>query len=235
MNPNTTGHISILLIPFILLGFINKKKFIILIWLISLFIITIVESRSTLLAWLLCLSSYLIVLKFPKINFVFTTILVCTSTLISVYAIDFAVWLLFDVLNLLGHYDTRFLYLEYNGRDVIWESALNRFYNEPYFGLGFGGSKFEIEGHTFDTHNGFLEILLRLGLIGTILFFIYSLNLSYMISKSNLNIKPILVVSLVAIMSLATNSATFFVFNYLFLYVNILIYVAFIFNKRTEL
>lgn len=232
MNPNTTGHISIILIPFLLLGFINKKKFIILIWLISLYIITVLESRSTLLAWLLCLLSYLIVLKFPKINFFLITILVCICTLTSMYAIDFAIWLLHDVFNLLGQYDTRFLYLGYNGRDVIWESALDRFYDEPYFGLGFGGSKFEVDGHKFDTHNGFLEILLRLGLIGTILFSIYSVNLSYMISKSNESIKPILVVSLVAIMSLATNSATFFVFNYLFLYVNILIYAAFILNKR---
>ena len=233
-NPNITGHISIMIIPLILLGIYDKKKWIFYLWLLALVVVVITESRSTLMAWVLCLTIYLLVTKIPKINFIGVTTLVSFTTVFSAYAIDIATWLLFTTLNLAGTYNTRFLYLKYNGRDVIWEYALNRFYEEPLFGLGFGGAKFEIEGHVLDTHNGFLEILIRLGLIGTLIFLTYILSLCYMISKSHPSFKPALIVSVVAIMSLATNSSTFFVFNYLFLYVNIIVYAFYISNKKLK-
>lgn len=233
-NPNITGHISIMIIPLILLGIYDKKKWIFYLWSLALVVVIITESRSTLMAWVLCLSIYLLVTKTPNINFIGVTTLVSLTTVLSAYAIDIATWLLFTSLNLAGTYNTRFLYLQYNGRDVIWEYALNRFYEEPLFGLGFGGAKFEIEGHVLDTHNGFLEILIRLGLIGTLIFLVYILNLCYMISKSHPSLKPALTVSVVAIMSLATNSSTFFVFNYLFLYVNIIVYASYVGSKKTK-
>lgn len=231
-NPNITGHISIMIIPLILIGIFDKKKLVMTLWFFSLVIVIVTESRSTLMAWALCLATYLVVKKIPKINTFGIIILVILTTIFSAYAIDIAVWLLFNSLNLSGQYDTRFLYLEYNSRDIIWEYASNRFYNQPFFGLGFGGSKFDLDGEILDTHNGYLEILIRLGLIGTFIFLIFILNLCYMISKSKSYFKPALIVSLVAIMSLATNSSTFFVSNYLFLYVNIIIFSAYVYSQN---
>ncbi|MEX7492958.1 O-antigen ligase family protein, partial [Acinetobacter baumannii] len=113
MNPNITGHLSVMLLPFILLG-LRKKKFIVLAMVIALLVAIITASRSTLMALLLSCAGYVFVSMFPRIKFLIVFLLILTTTLVSMYAVDFAVWLLKDVLNLVDKYDSRFLYLGYN-------------------------------------------------------------------------------------------------------------------------
>ncbi|MGY3822779.1 O-antigen ligase family protein [Acinetobacter haemolyticus] len=222
MNPNITGHLSVMLLPFILLG-LKKKKFIILAIMIAFVVAIITASRSTLMALLLSCAGYIFVSMFPRIRFPIVFLIVLTTTLLSMYAVDFAVWLLKDVLNLVDKYDSRFLYLGYNGRDILMEQALERFSHQPVLGLGFDGAKFEIDGHALGTHNGLLDLLLRLGYAGSALFAIFSIVLIKIASNLKQPFKAASIMALIAIFSLSTNSSTFFVFNYLFLYVLILI------------
>lgn len=222
MNPNITGHLAVMLLPFTLLG-LKSKKFIILAIGIAFVVALITASRSTLMALLLSCGGYVFVNMYPKVKFPIVFILVSFTTLLSLYAVDFAVWLLTDVFHLVGKYDSRFLYLGYNGRDILMEQALERFSSQPILGLGFGGAKFEIDGHTLGTHNGLLDLLLRLGYAGTTLFALFSILLVKIASGLKPPFKAASIMALIAIFSLATNSSTFLVFNYLFLYVLILI------------
>lgn len=222
MNPNITGHLAVMLLPFILLG-LKNKKFIILAIGIAFVVALITASRSTLMALLLSCGGYIFISMYPKVKFPIVFILVLFTTLLSMYAVDFAVWLLSDVFHLVGNYDSRFLYLGYNGRDILMEEALTRFSNQPILGLGFDGAKFEIDGHELGTHNGLLDLLLRLGYAGTTLFALFSILLVKIASGLKPPFKAASIMALIAIFSLATNSSTFFVFNYLFLYVLVLI------------
>lgn len=230
MNPNITAHMALMLSPFILLGLKTKKMKALLLLLVSL-LIAITASRSGLLAFLLSVSSYIFVSYFKNIKFVFLTVLIAATTLISIYGVDIAVWLFSEVISK-ENSSSRLLYTGYNGRDILMDHALERFSSQPWFGLGFDGAKFELDGHELGTHNGMLDLLLRLGIIGTALFSLFSICLVYMASKANIAIKPVVVMSLVAIFSLSTNSSTFFVFNYLFLYAVILTYVGYINKKK---
>lgn len=226
MNPNITAHMAVMLSPFVLLGLGTRKMKFLLILLIFA-IVSITASRSGLLSFFLASASYILVSYFRNIKFIWVVILVSLTTLISMYGVDIALWFFSEIIPLIGKTESRLLYLGYNGRDVLVEQALQRFYAQPWFGLGFDGAKFEIDGHELGTHNGMLDLLLRLGIIGTTLFAFFSICLCYMASKAEKNIKPAVVMSLVAIFSLSTNSSTFFVFNYLFLYAVILTYIGY--------
>lgn len=232
MNPNITGHLSVMMLPYILLGLKNKKV-IFLAMAIALVVALITASRSTLMAFLLSCGGYLYISMFPRVRFPVVFLLILITTLISMYAVDFAVWLLKDVLNLVGNYDSRFLYLGYNGRDILMEQALERFSKQPILGLGFDGAKFEIDGHELGTHNGLLDLLLRLGYAGAAIFSVFTAVLIKIASELKPPFKAASIMALIAIFSLATNSSTFFVFNYLFLYVLILICAGQVAKKST--
>lgn len=226
MNPNVTAHMAVMLSPFVLLG-LNTKKMKVLLILLVFVILGITASRSGLLAFLLATASYLLVSYFKNIKFIWVTILISATTLISMYGVDIALWFFSEVIPIIGKSDSRLLYLGYNGRDILFEQAIQRFYTQPWFGLGFDGAKFEIDGNKLGTHNGLLDLLLRLGIIGTAIFAFFSVCLVYLASNANKSIKPVAIMSLVAIFSLSTNSSTFFVFNYLFLYAVILTYIGY--------
>lgn len=230
MNPNITAHMAVMLSPFVLLG-LNTKKMKALLILLVFAIVGITASRSGLLAFLLATISYLLVSYFKNIKFIWVTILISATTLISMYGVDIALWFFSEVIPIIGKSDSRLLYLGYNGRDILFEQAIERFYTQPWFGLGFDGAKFEIDGNKLGTHNGLLDLLLRLGIIGTAIFAFFSVCLAYLASNANKSIKPVAIMSLVAIFSLSTNSSTFFVFNYLFLYSVILVYIGY-YNKK---
>ena len=229
MNPNITAHMAVMLSPFVLLG-LNKRSMKALLIFVVFLILVITASRSGLLAFLLAISSYIFVSYFKKIKLIPLFILISSTTLISMWGVDLAVWIFQEFLTK-GEYNSRLLYTGYNGRDVLMVHALERFNMQPWFGLGFDGAKFEIDGHELGTHNGMLDLLLRLGIIGTALFAFFSICLCYMASKADKKVKPVVVMSLVAIFSLSTNSSTFFVFNYLFLYAVILTYVGYCKNR----
>lgn len=226
MNPNITSHLSLMLLPFILLG-LDKKIYKILAITIVLALTIITASRSALLALVLSLLAYFLVIKFPKINFLTLTLTMLLAIVISIYAVETAIWIFSNISYLLGGSSSRLLYTGYNGRDVLLEYAINRFETQPILGLGFDATKFNLDGHILGTHNGLIEILLKFGIIGTVIFIIFCLNLIWMASKNNNKFKPVAIMSLCAIFSLSTNSSTFFVLNYLFIYVIILVFVGY--------
>ncbi|WP_446089707.1 O-antigen ligase family protein [Acinetobacter sp. 1124_18A] len=227
MNPNITAHMAVMLLPFIMLG-IRTFKFRLLAVLIALAISIVTASRSATMALALSVGVFALFSFFPRLRFVSVLIVVLAATLISAYGVDI-VSAVIAKYSITG--DSRLLYTGYNSRDILMQIAVERFKGQPWFGLGFDGAKFELDGHELGTHNGLLDLLLRFGIIGTSIFAIFMLYLGFMVSRQKKPFKPVSAMALVAIMSLSTNSSTFFVFNYLFLYVVVLIYVGY-FNRK---
>lgn len=225
-NPNITGHLSVILLPFALLGLPGKRLKYISIFIVLLIVLS-TASRSSLMALLLGLTTYLLVYKFQKLSFLALTSIIAIVVLISMYAVEIAVSIFNKFSSLLSGVDSRLLYLSYNGRDKIFDYALSRFETQPWFGLGFGGTKFDLDGHILGTHNGYIELLLKFGILGTTLFFLYSISLLWMTSKHNTKYKASTMMSLAAISSLSTNSSTFFVLNYLFIYCVMLVSIGY--------
>lgn len=232
MNPNITAHMAVMLMPFILLGIESKKAKIFAI-LVAYVVILVTASRSGLMALTFGLAGFFFVSIFKKSNFFVIFSLVLGSMLVSLFAVDIFVYLL-SILPQVHESDSHLLYTGYNGRDILMELALERYRSQPWFGLGFDGAKFDIhgDGSELGTHNGLLDLLLRVGIIGSALFFIYSVHLTYLTSKNNNIVKPAATMALISIFSLSTNSSTFFVFNYLFLYTIILVYSGYEIEKK---
>lgn len=224
MNPNVTSQLSVMLLPFVILGLNNRRLKAAGICIVLLIAI-ITASRSTLMALLLSVIIYITVAKFPKLKFPSLLLILSTTTVISIYAVDIAIWVFNAFSSFLSQSNSRLLYLGYNGRDVLLDLAIERFKTQPYFGLGFGGVKFDFDGHVLGTHNGLIEILIKFGAIGAIIFTIFIISLISIISKHDPKFKAVSMMSLTAILSLSTNSSTFFVLNYLFIYTVLLVYL----------
>lgn len=226
MNPNITAHMTVMLLPFILLG-LKTFKAKALASIIALIIIVITASRSGLMALFLGLGSYIFIHYFKKSKFLIVTSLVVLTTVVSAFAVDIAVLLISNYLQD-SDFHSRLMYTGYNGRDILMDQALERFSHQPWFGLGFDGAKFDVgNGHELGAHNGLIELLLRIGVIGATIFGIFNLYLSFIISKQKLPFKAASTMALVSIFSLSTNSSTFYVFNYLYLYVVLIAYLGY--------
>ncbi|QXA07978.1 O-antigen ligase family protein [Acinetobacter pittii] len=226
MNPNITAHMTVMILPFIFLG-LKSFKTKALAFVIALIIIVITASRSGLMALFLALGSYIFINYFKKSNFFIITSLVVLTTVVSAFAVDIAVLLISNYLQD-SDFHSRLMYTGYNGRDILMEQALERFSHQRWFGLGFDGAKFDVgDGHELGAHNGLIELLLRLGVIGATIFGIFNLYLSFIISKQELPFKAASMMAFVSIFSLSTNSSTFYVFNYLYLYVVLLAYLGY--------
>lgn len=230
-NPNLTSHTLATILPFTLMVKRKNSLYIVLCFfvLISLYYYA---SRSALLAIIFGVIGYIISLKFHKKKTLFYFFYVVLVIYLSYSIVD----LLIDFLTLYGQYfdgvDSRLLYTGYNGRDILFEQAFDRFEGNELFGLGFDGAKFEIGyDHVLSTHNGFLEILLRLGYGGMIIFGAILFYMLWKISQvKEKYTRSAAFMSFIIIMSLSTNSSTFYVFNYYFYYL-ILIYCIAVFNK----
>ncbi|MGM8909328.1 O-antigen ligase family protein [Psychrobacter sp. 1U1] len=225
-NPNITSHLSVMILPFIFLG-LDQKKYKALAVIIVIFITAITASRSAVLAFSLGLLTYVFVSIFPKSNF-FTLLVLLLSVLgISIYSVEIAEWASGSFSGLASSSDSRLLDTGYNGRDVLMQLALERFKSQPMLGLGFDGVKFDFDGHELSAHNGLVEILMKFGIIGTFIFTLFCLSLTWMTSKHNARFKAATIMSLATIFSLSTNSSTFFVLNYLAIYPILLVYLGY--------
>ncbi|WP_223550248.1 O-antigen ligase family protein [Aestuariivivens sp. NBU2969] len=58
-------------------------------------------------------------------------------------------------------------------RFSIYSYFLNNYLKTPYFGLGLGDTKFQINGITYNTHNQFLHYLVVGGPLGLLFFIVY--------------------------------------------------------------
>lgn len=226
MNPNITSHLSVMILPFILLGMDQKKYKLIAVIIVSL-ITVITASRSATLAFGLGLLSYLFITAFPRSNFFTLFLLIATVLGLSIYSVEIADWASGSFTGLASSSDSRLLDTGYNGRDILMHLALERFQSQPVLGLGFDGVKFDFGGRELGTHNGLIETLIKFGIVGTSIFTLFCLYLIWMTSKHNARFKAATVMSLAAIFSLSTNSSTFFVLNYLFIYTVVLVYLGY--------
>lgn len=229
MNPNITSHLAVMLLPIVMLG-LNSKTYKFLAFFLVFVISIVTASRSAMMALVLGMLSYVLVSRYPRLGAYSLLFILSFAVVFSIYSVDIAVWIFNKFSSLLGGTNSRLLYTGYNGRDVLMEYALNRFEKQPILGLGFDGTKFEVGGTVKGTHNGLMELLLKFGILGTVIFLIFILNLVWMTSKHNSNFKAVTMMSLTLILSLATNSSTFFVLNYLFIYTLLLVYLGFKFQ-----
>ncbi|WP_367103882.1 O-antigen ligase family protein [uncultured Psychrobacter sp.] len=226
MNPNITSHLAVMLSPFVLLG-LDQKKYKVLLVGILLVILLATASRSATLAFALGLLSYIVVAQFPRSGFLALLLLLGSVLLASIYSVDIATWFSTRFAELVSSSDSRLLNTGYNARDILLEISINRFKEKPLLGVGFDGTKIILEGHELGTHNGLVETLLKLGIIGTTIFVAFFLSMIWMTSKHNKIFKPATVMSLTAILSLSTNSSTFLILNYLFIYSVFLVYLGY--------
>lgn len=230
-NPNLTSHTMATILPFSLMVKRSKTLYIVLSGIV-LYSLYSYASRSALLAIIFGVLGYWLSLK----NFKRKGLMFAVYSIVVIYLSYNIVDLIIDFLSLYGRYfngvDSRLLYTGYNGRDILFEQAYERFEGNEFFGLGFDGSKFELGfDHVLSTHNGFLEILLRLGYGGMIIFGVILFYILLKISQVKESYtRSAAFMSFVVIMSLSTNSSTFYVFNYYFYYL-ILIYCIAVFNK----
>ena len=224
-NPNITAHVFIMLTPFCLL-IPHKIRYYILLLSIVLLGLIMFASRSAFMAFILGIVVYFTSLYFDRVKYKFSLYLFFLALVIylSYDAVNIAIQVMSKYNYLFSNVDSRLLYLSYNGRDLIYDMALERLKGHELFGLGFEGAKFESEmGHILSTHNGFLELFIRIGYIGTIIFSALLILMIYNISKTkNKYFRGAALMGFVIILSLATNSSTFFVFNYLFYYIIIM-------------
>lgn len=232
-NPNITSHLSVMLLPLILLG-LDKNRYKVLAIILVILVTLITASRSSTLALFLSLFAYAFVTKFPKSHFITLFLLLGTILVFSFYSVDIATWVSSSFSSVTSASDSRLLNTGYNGRDVIMQLAMDRFKAQPIIGLGFDGVKFEIEGHELGTHNGLIETLIKFGIVGTTIFTAFFLSLIWMTSKHNSVFKPATVMSLAAILSLSTNSSTFLLLNYLFIYSVLLAYLGYGIKSQSE-
>ncbi|KAA3653458.1 MAG: O-antigen ligase family protein [Calditrichaeota bacterium] len=69
------------------------------------------------------------------------------------------------------------------GRTQLWRLVFNEFLTHPYFGIGYNGfwtsQIIDSDWVTFQAHNGYLDILNELGLVGAFLFFSTLIGLMY--------------------------------------------------------
>lgn len=226
MNPNITSHLSVMLLPFILLG-MDKTRYRLLAIILVLVIVSITASRSATMALILSLLAYALVTKLPKGTFISLTLIIAAVLYISIYAVETAEWIFNHFTELANVSNSRLLDTGYNGRDVLMQIAIDRFESQPILGLGFDSTKIQVGGNELGTHNGLIEILLKFGIIGASIFTALCLSLIWLTSKHNKKFKAATVMSLAAIFSLSTNSSTFFVLNYLFIYPIILVYLGY--------
>lgn len=226
MNPNITSHLAVMLSPFILLG-LDRKKYKFLAVILVAIITVVTASRSATLAFILSLLSYIFVTKFPRSNFFTLFLLLATVLGISIYSVEIADWASGMFTGLASSSDSRLLDTGYNGRDILMQLALERFQSQPVLGLGFDGVKFEFGSRELGTHNGLIETLIKFGIIGAFIFALFCLSLIWMTSKHNARFKAATIMALAAIFSLSTNSSTFFVLNYLFIYPVLLVYLGY--------
>jgi len=234
-NPNVSAHTLLFMIPFVLMVKRTKLVYSILAIIVLICLVQF-ASRSAMLAFIFGVGGYLISMKWPKNKFILYLIYVGAVIYLSYEVVEIMKYFLDTYGYFFTDVNSRLLETTYNSRDVLFEQAFQRFQGNEFWGLGFDGAKFNLSGdHELSTHNGFLEILFRLGIGGLTIF---GALLIYMLKKisqvKNNYLRSAAFMSFVIMMSLSTNSSTFFVFNFFFYYL-IMIYCIAVFSKTSQI
>lgn len=182
MNPNSVAVSSFIVCYFLLLSVINdnktkKRARILVICVFAGYIVYFSGSRSVMLSVIFSILTYFIWNKITKNKLLFNlyfgiiVLFILTSTLvyprISAISNDFS-----GIQDFVIKYTGKGLY---SGRENIWDKLLEAIKLKPLFGYGTGMLAINITGLQLSAHNAYLDIILRLGLIGlsfiVILFF----------------------------------------------------------------
>ncbi len=219
-NPNLTPHTGLNFLPLILLSRNKTLRNFGIVFAILLVLRS--GSRSGLLAIAMGMSFYLLYFNVfkTKLSFAGTFALILGITLVSWFVLDIAIYFV-KIIALFASEDSHLLYMGASGRDIIWGMTLDKWATSPWFGVGFGEAKFELnnDGHELGVHNSYLDLLLRTGIIGEALIGLMIILIIYKISKSNYKrAKAAAALHLIILLSLATSSSTVYVFNYYFFY-----------------
>ncbi|MGF1568121.1 MAG: O-antigen ligase family protein [Nodosilinea sp.] len=120
----------------------------------------------------------LIVLFFGQILKLKPRLLIPVAILSGLGAWAFSTWAIDLATLVLGFFDKD---LTLTGRTEIWPAAINKIQERPWLGYGFNGFWHDIRGESADiirtvrwnvgnSHNGFLDLILQLGLVGFVVF-----------------------------------------------------------------
>ncbi len=163
---------------FLFNSFNNKgliKLGLIILYLISFIIIVLSQSKTALIVFILTNISCLIYLSIKNMKKIKRKLFICLFFAIFI-AIFFIFWINQDTaLNILKKDNTL------TGRTTIWALSFEKINEKPLLGYGYGSfwrgrenpSKeiaYELDWAPPNAHNGFIDILLDLGIVGFLLF-----------------------------------------------------------------
>ncbi|MDB9955031.1 O-antigen ligase family protein [Flavobacteriaceae bacterium] len=224
-NPNVTAHTALNIFPIILLGFNKTNK--IFVSFVVLGLIIFLGSRSSLVAFLLGFIVLFISMMFKKgLNF-FYSLIVMSLVLYSSWNVIEITANSTDYLSLIFNEKNHLLYQGSNGRDELFDLSLKKWEESPVLGSGFYNSKIEYKNKEFSSHNSVYELLIKTGILGTILWLTLFLVIMYKICRSsNKWEKSLGLMSMAIILSLCSNSSIFFVFNYYWYYFSIIFIIS---------
>ena len=213
-NPNRTAFMALFVFMYILLlrpkGFIKIASYV-----LFTLIIILTTSRGVVMALFLAFFAGYLINKAKHHIYIISLLLIGSVLLISLFAVDILSYLI-ECFGLVS--DSRLLSASYNGRDFIWEQAMMDFKESPIIGKGFVVGTYESEGGLqLNFHNGFINILSRMGLLGMFLSIVFLLSLLYDISHiSDTYNRSIAVMTVALIISLSTNDSLFMSLSYFF-------------------
>ena len=172
-NPNSIGLICAILLPLSLWHLLEtKKKSALLLFILMLLSLFLSGSRGSLQAALVSLGYFIYVRKKkdrPLVFFSFTS-----AILILFWAIE--TWMKTHFMSYIRSESIP----ELGGRLGLWRAALDLIMQRPFFGYGFGvenkmvltSALFRIKGHLSYVHNSYLGMLIQLGVVGLIIFYL---------------------------------------------------------------
>ncbi len=149
-----------LIITFLFIALlISGKRATLLFFILSIFIIQFIKSKNS-----LKIIKYLIV----------------GSGIIFILYITFSIWskisYLSRIVELINYINTENIVGITNGRNIIYQNAIDLWNNNRIFGIGWGNFKYMVSQSLwysgYDVHNCYLQILCENGLIGAIIFYI---------------------------------------------------------------
>ncbi|WP_154662242.1 O-antigen ligase family protein [Vaginella massiliensis] len=236
-NPNITAHNLVMILPFSLFIKRNKRFYLILSVLVIYGLISF-GSRSAALALGLGLLGFLYFNRIQASNKK-SFLIICyifLSVFLSYKAIEVFKYFATEFNITPNSADSHLFYMGYNGRDILKDRALKDF-NEGnvWFGAGFEGGKIksETEDTVLGVHDGFIELLVRLGYIGSFLFIVLMICfVKFILKIKNKRNQSVAIMSLVCLLSLSTNSSTFFVLNYYYFFFVLTFSIAYYSNYK---
>lgn len=176
-NPNALAMVVYIFIVFMSLIVLNNNNMVYKICLLSMiYILLFTKSRTTILAFIFSVTIYFLLCKFKKIKF--RSIFLIGSVLYLVFTlfyINLPNTKLGDFLNQisLDIFDKSL----FSGRNLIWSEAIDLIKDKFVFGYGIKGGNYYIMSSQRGFHNFYIEITMKLGIIGLLFIFIYLYNI----------------------------------------------------------